>query len=417
MYKFLPITEKGLQSTVSLLMDAYPSIGYVRTAEQYTEQLREHIRRTDINYYGAYGKDCLDSLAGCFGIWDFEMNMRNSMINAAGIGMIAVDLCRKKEKVGFEIMRHFLDIMRDRGTNVALLYPFNSAFYHKMGYGFGTLLHQFKLRPADLPGGSSKAHIVRLTERDTRRLAAYYNSRVINTHGLIKKHTDEFRTRLKNPAVKIFAYVDKDAVHGYIVCSFKKGSDESFLVNDLLVNEMFFDSPEVFSELMSFLKSQADQVRYCIINTQDEGIINAFTDPRNHTERVLFSVYQECCQTGLGIMYRICDVKGFLTDIKDCRFGNLNMKVRFNVNDSFVPENNRPFLLEFRDGQCAIVNDEVPDVEVSIDIAELTSVFMGCANLKLLVKYGKARISDANKLDELSRALAVDEKPICVSHF
>jgi len=234
---------------------------------------------------------------------------------------------------------------------------------------------------------------------------------------LITKSTREFTARLKNPNNKIFAYVTNGVVRGYILSLFKKGSDESFLVNDLYINEMLFDSPEVFLELMSFLKSQADQVRFCIINTQDEGFLNTIADPRNQTGRILFDVYQECCQTGLGIMYRICDMEKLFADIKGCRFGNLNMKVQFNVNDSFVMENNRPFLLEFKDGQCEIIDSGVPDVEVSIDIAEFSSMVMGCTNLKSLVKYGKAYISYANKLDELSRAFSLDEKPLCVTSF
>ena len=345
------------------------------------------------------------------------MNMRGTMLSAGGLGSVAVDLCRKKEKVCFHIVRNFLNTLRKDGKNIALLYPFNSEFYHKMGFGFGTLLQQFKLCPTVLPGGKSKAHIIRLAENDAEMLTAYYNSKTESTHGLIKKHTHEFTARLKNTATKIFAYVDNSLVQGYIACTFKKGNDESFLVNDLLVNEMFFDNPDVFAELMAFIKSQADQVRYVIINTQDEGIINTIADPRNQTERILFSVYQECCQTGLGVMYRICNIEGFFADIKSRQFGNLNIKIKLNINDSFIPENNKPFLLEFINGQCVVIADGTPDVEISIDIAEFSSMIMGCTSLKSLVKYGKSQISDTKKLDEISRAFSLDEKPVCVTYF
>ena len=416
MYKFAPITEENLRNTASLLIDAYPSIGYTRNIEQYTESLKETIKRTDVRYYGVHGTNNT-GLLGCFSIWDFEMNMRGTIINAGGLGSVAVDLCRKKEKVCFHIVRNFLHTLREDGKNIALLYPFNSEFYHKMGFGFGTLLQQLTLRPTVLPGSNSKAHITRLTESDAEMLTAYYNFKAENTHGLIKKHTHEFATRLKNPAIKMFAYVSSGKIHGYIACSFKKGNDESFLVNDLLINEMFFDTPEVFSELMAFVNSQADQVRYVIVNTQDEGFINTIADPRNQTERILFSVYQECCQTGLGVMYRICDVQGFFASIKNCRFGNLNIKLQLNVNDSFIPENNKPFLLDFTNGNVVIANNSTPDVEINIDIAELSSMVMGCTNLKSLVKYGKAHISNTNKLDEISRAFSLDEKPVCVTYF
>ena len=415
MYEIVSMAEENLRDMAELMLDAYPAIGYTRNVEQFAEYIKEAHGRDNINYYGAFGEA---GLAGGFAIFDFVMNMRGSMINAGGIGMVAVDLCRKKEKVCFEMMRYFLKNLREKGTNVALLYPFNSAFYHKMGFGFGTLLQQFTLRPAELPGGS-KAHIVRLAEHDAEKLTDYYNSKVKTTHGLITKQTHEFAARLKPHASKVFAYIDGGVVRGYMVCSFKKGSEESSLVNDLIINELFFENPEVFSGLMAFLKSQADQVRYVIFNTQDEGFINTIADPRNHTKRILFSVYQECCQTGLGIMYRICNVDGFIADIKNCRFGNLSMKVQFNIHDSFVPANNKPFLLDFANGFCSPAADstQTPDAEISIDIAEFSSMIMGCTNLKSLVKYGKARISDAAKLDELSRGLSLDEKPICTTHF
>jgi len=414
MHKFAPLAEKDIPKLASLLLDAYPAIGYVRNIEQYTEILTETNKRSDVTYYGVYDQH---NFAGCFNIWDFKMNMRQTMINAGGIGSVAVDLCRKKEKIAFEIIRYFINDLRENSRNVAILYPFNSEFYHKMGFGFGTLLQQFKLRPGFLPSGNSKKHIICLKEKDAEMLTEFYNSKVRDTHGLIAKHADEFATRLKNPAVKIFAYVKNDVVHGYIACGFKKSETEAFLINDMLVNEMFFDSSEVFLELMTFLKSQADQIRYVIINTQDEGLINTIADPRNNSDRTLFNVYQECCKTGLGIMYRICNIEGFFADIKDCRFGNLSMTAQINVTDSFVPENNKPFLLEFTNGQCVIADSGTPDVSIDIDISELSSVIMGCANLKSLVKFGKATISDVSKLDELSRAFSLDEKPVCATYF
>ncbi|MCL2285902.1 MAG: GNAT family N-acetyltransferase [Firmicutes bacterium] len=416
MYMFSQLNENNFIDMARLQLDAYPSTGYNTTVEKYAERIAEVNKRKDINFYGAYKGD---RLVGSYSAWDFDMNMRQIMIKAGGIGSVAVDLAHKKEKICREIVKKFTYNLRGNGINMAMLYPFNSAFYYRMGFGFGTLLQQFKLKPENLPGGNSKAHIVRLYEDSAESLAAFYNSRVKLTHGLIMKTADEFASRLKNPVNKIFAYVAPGGeVCGYIVFQFKKGSEESFLVNDMIVSELLFSSPEAFTELMTFVKSQSDQVRYVIINTQDEGLINAIADPRNHTDRVLFSAYQECCQTGLGIMYRICDVGAFIKEISGCKFGELNMKLRLNVTDTFVPENNKPFMLEFIDGQCsAAADDTTPDAELTINIAELSSIIMGCTNLKHLVKYGKASLSGDSYLDVLSRAFSLDEKPVCLTHF
>ena len=414
MLNIKPLTEDNAIDIASLMLNAYPAIGYNRTPEQYVELLKENNNRDDVNEYGVYDHE---QLVGGFNVWDFDMNVRNIMIQAAGIGSVAVDLCRKKEKIALHIMRHFIHSQRERGRNITLLYAFNSAFYHKMGYGFGTLLQQFRLRPTALPSEESKKYIIRLMEADASELVAYYNEKVTHTHGLIQKAEHEFATRLKNPAVKIYGYRRDGVISGYMACTFKKGSDESFLVNDLIVNEMFFDSPDVYIELMTFLKSQADQVRYVILNTFDEGLIHTITDPRNQTERILYSVYQEVCQSGLGIMYRITDVRGFFEDIRECRFGDLTMSVRLTVRDSIVEENHRSFGLRFDKGFCTVDDAGDMDMELVIDIAELSSLLMGCANVKQLVKYGKAHVSDVTRLEELSRGLYLDEKPVCVTHF
>ena len=415
MYKFSPMNESNLNEMARIQIDAYPGFAQGTTLEQYAERIAETNSRSNVKYHCAYNND---KLVGGFNVWDFEMNMRQSMIKAGGIGSVAVDLCHKKEKVCREIVSYFLNTLRDNGANIALLYPFNSAFYHRMGFGFGTLLQQFRIKPSDLPGGNSKSHIVRLLECSAEKLAEFYNSRAIITHGLITKRADEFATRLKAMANKIFAYVAPSGeICGYVVCQFKKGSEESSLVNDMVISELMFNSPEVFMELMAFIKSQSDQVRYVIINTQDEGFINTLADPRNHMERMLFPVYQECCRTGLGIMYRICNVEAFFADIQSSRFGNLSLTLKVNVNDSFIMENNRAFVLEFCDGQCKVGASASADVELNIDIAEFSSLVMGCTNLKHLVRYGKAVLSNTAYLGVLSRSFSLDEKPVCLTYF
>ena len=409
MYKFSQMNESNLNDMVNIVKNAYPGVAANITAEGMVERSK----RPNVKYHCVHSGD---KQVGGFLLWDFEMNARQLMIKVGGIGSVAVDLCHKKEKICREILRYFIDNLRDSNINMAVLYPFNSAFYYKMGFGFGNLLQQFRLKPEDLPGGSSKSHIAMLSENNATELAKFYNSRVALTHGLMTKTANEFAISLKLPDNKVVAYVKDGVIRGYLAFQFKKASDESFLANDMVVSELLFDSPEVFAELMAFLKSQSDQVRYVIVNTQDDGFIYSVADPRNHMDRVLTSVYQECCRTGLGLMYRICDVDGFFSDMANCRFGNLTMTLRLNVNDSFVSENNRAFILKFDNGLCT-VSDGKPDAELNIGIAELSSMVMGCANLTQLVKYAKATISDERWLDPLSRAFSLEEKPVCYTVF
>jgi len=416
MYDFIKMNNDNIQDMALLQMDAYPGIPLFMgtTLEQLSERISTTNNRDDVDYY-CVNKD--GKMVGGFNIWDFKMNMRGTMINVGGLGSVAVDLEHKKEKIAKESVSFFIDHLRNEGANIAALYPFNSAFYHKMGFGFGTLLHQLRIKPQDVAAGDSKKHVKRLDESDALALTDFYNKHVKNTHGLMLKTAGEFESRLKIHANKVFGYVDNTGLHGYISFIFKKGSDENSLINDMVIGDLLFDDPKVFAELMTFVKSQSDQVRYAIFNTQDEGFINTIADPRNHMERMLAPVYQEVCRTGLGIMYRICDVAAFFNDISDCCFGDLNLVLKVNINDSFVSENNDVFLLRFVNGRCNIIKDGAANATLGINIAEFSSLIMGCVGLKSLVKYGKANLSDKFYLDVLHSAFAVSEKPICLSYF
>jgi len=116
-------------------------------------------------------------------------------------------------------------------------------------------------------------------------------------------------------------------------------------------------------------------------------------------------------------MYRISDAAAFFADIADCRFGDLSMNLQVNINDSFVPQNNGAFSLKFDKGHCVVEPNASLDAVLNIDIAEFSSLVMGCANLESLVKYGKATLSDNKHLNALARAFAVNEKPICLTYF
>ncbi|MCL2236587.1 MAG: GNAT family N-acetyltransferase [Defluviitaleaceae bacterium] len=414
MYKFEKMTEELLNTVANIGIEAYPGIDM--TIDSYTERIRNNHNRPDVTYYTVKNDDGV--VVGSYNMWDFEqLNFRGVPIKAGGIGSVAVGLVHKKQGIAKELLNHWLNELPKQGRNFAALYPFNSAFYYKMGFGFGTLMHQMRLKPADLPfAGGGKTHIRRLKEVDAQALADYYNAKVLSTHGLITKAVSEFETRLKDHQMKLFAYEDGGVIQGYMVFTFRRGSATDRLCNDMLVSEMFFDSPTVFAEFMAFCRSQADQIRYIIFNTQDEGFIYTIADARNHTENT-FSSNQEAAKTGRGIMYRIVDFTGFVKDVAHVNFGNLNMVLKLNLNDSFMPQNSKSWLLEFAQGKMSIIEGKSHDAELSIGVAELASLLMGCNSLSSLIKYGQASLVDDYYLSSLNTAFQTMEKPICTTFF
>jgi predicted acetyltransferase len=91
--------------------------------------------------------------------------------------------------------------------------------------------------------------------------------------------------------------------------------------------------------------------------------------------------------------------------------------VKLNIADSFLPENDGSLLLHFESGKVQVMPENADfDVELSMDIAEFSSLAMGAIDLKSLHKYGLAKLSDATYLDRLNLIFASD-RPICTTSF
>jgi predicted acetyltransferase len=346
---------------------------------------------------------------------DFTMNFHGARVLAGGVGIVAVEFLRKKEHVAKEMIAYFLRHYRERGASIAMLYPFRPDFYERMGFGWGTKMNQYRVLPAALPKGPSKAHVRYLGEDDVLALLACYNRFVDQTHGMIERYESDVVRQLKNAQLRIAGYVKDDQIQGYLAFTFEKG--ESFIVNDLVVREFVYESRGALWELLTFLHTQADQIRRIVFNTQDEFFHHLFLDPRNGTPELIPSVYHESNVQGVGLMYRILDAREIMSALQERDFGGQTCRLKLTVEDSFLPENAGSTLLRFEDGRLHLLDDGSRDVEVRLDIARFSSLLVGAVNFESLYRYGLADISDPAYVDTVNRIFAVEEKPICMTAF
>ena len=105
--------------------------------------------------------------------------------------------------------------------------------------------------------------------------------------------------------------------------------------------------------MLTFLHTQADQIRHVIVNTQDEYFHYLLLDPRNNSQRLIPDVYHESNTQGVGLMYRVIDVPGMFDLLHERNFGGQTCTLELNIVDSFLPENAGSTLLRFEEGRCA----------------------------------------------------------------
>lgn len=305
---------------------------------------------------------------------------------------MAVDLLHKKEKVCKELITYFLKHYRKKGISIASLYPFRPDFYKKMGFGYGTKVNQYRIKPESLPKGDSKKNTRFLGEDDREALLECYNRLMDRTSGMIEKSDFDLQ-RIFDQKNRIVAYEKDGKVRGYIIFTFQPTKKNNFLMNDLVVKEFIYESREALMELMTFLHTQLDQVNDVILNTQEEYFHYLLIDPRSSTGNILPPAYHETNIQGVGIMYRVINVKGIFNVLNKHNFGNQNCNLKITARDTFLKKNEGGTIVHFEDGISHIKEKGRWDLEIILDI------------------------SDQNYVDTVNKLFMTETKPICMTLF
>ncbi|MFY3792296.1 GNAT family N-acetyltransferase [Ureibacillus sp. MALMAid1270] len=411
------VEESEFTTFVDIVANAYP--GILANTPQEKQRFKEFLINKQENdpaveYYGLFRNQQL--IAG-MRIHYYEMNLHSSKVEIGGVGLVAVDLLHKKEGAAKELIDQFLQMFKEKGVHQVALYPFRPDFYKKMGFGYGPNMYQYYLEPSSFPKGQTKEHLQYVTKEDLELLSACYNRYVESHHGMIYKTEHEWNKLFKNTENRIVAVKKQEQIQGYLVFHFKKQSETNFMLNKLVIKECIYETPEALLELSTFLNSQADQVHRIEWNTQDEQIRFLVHDARNGSSELIPSVYHPSSTSAIGLMYRIINVKGFVQQLGHLSFNAPDFSWKLSVTDSFFPENQGEFLLQLKNGLVEVKEDGEYDVELKIDISELSSLLFGVVSLSDLYYYSKIEISDSEFLDKLYSIYKVLEKPICTTAF
>ncbi|MEE8597546.1 MAG: GNAT family N-acetyltransferase [bacterium] len=410
------LPKKDYTAFVDIVANAYP--GFKIITEQDKKKSKKRLltlaKDTAVNHYGLYRKG---KLLGGMALYDFNMNLLSIKIKIGGIGLIGVDLLHKKEQVCKEMVYYFLEQYRKKGVNLVGLYPFRPDFYKKMGFGYGTKVSQYRVKPADLPKGKSKAHIHFLKKTDKRALKNCYYRFFTKMHGMIENRDYKWDDLFDHPEVKIIGYKKGNKILGYIVFTFKKSKGDNWLDNDILVREFIYEDRDVFLELLTFLHIQLDQFNHVIFGIHDEYLHHLLLDPRNGSDNLLMPLAHETNVQGVGIMYKVINMKGMFKSMRKHNFNNQTCNLKIFIMDSFFKKNEGSTIIQFEKGKPSIRSKHDYDVEIRLDVSDFSSLLMGVVNFKTLYKYGIAEISTPQYIDTVNKIFITEEKPMCTTLF
>lgn len=409
------IREDELDELIRITVEAFPGMKVESQADR--DRMRERLVKVMsepiVHFFGVFeGED----MVGVMRCYDFTMKLRQTRALVGGLGGVAVDLRHKKEHVAADMVRFYLDYYRQKGAALTALYPFRPDFYHRMGFGYGVKMNRYSFRPDALPAAGVGARVDYLTADDRDDLAACYDRFLARTNGLIELPPHVLDALFADTSGRIVGYRENGALRGYLVFRFESAPGDNWLTNNVQLRTLIYDDPAALLALLGFLRKQADQVGRIIYETQDETFHYVLNDPRDGSGNLLAGLWHQANTQGLGIMYRVIDVARLLAVLGDHDFGGVTLRMRLKLTDTFLPENGGSYLIDFSNGRATLGNGPA-DVEVSLDVADFSSLVVGAVDFERLHAYGRVVLSDTAMVDGVSRLFAAKAKPWCLIHF
>ncbi len=413
--KLIPPEDQDL--FLRIAVDAYPTFRIV--TEDDRKKFRDNFlkRHQDprIALWGLYRDN---KLLGGLRLFDYKMNVHGSWLLTGGGGMLAVDIQHKKEHVARDLMTFFIEHYREREAPMAILWPFRPDFYKAMGFGYGSKIQQYRVKPQDFPDSPLRSRVRLLTPDDQAAAVACYNRYGAATTGMVEETEIGWNIMVEmNPQVKIVGFEDGGQITGLMFFTFEPGQPASFLNNDIKISKFIYTTRDSLYGLLGFLHSQKDQIDKVYLSVHDEHFEHLLADVRDGSGELITPIYHRSNLSGVGLQYRVLNVPLFFKETSSHAYGTGSGTVKFTVRDNFLKENDGSTVVRFTDGHPEVLPSSQADVEVRIDIAEFSSMVMGAVPFKTLYRYGLAEISDPKHVDFVDNLFRTDSGPVCMMMF
>jgi hypothetical protein len=410
------MTREDIPTYVQLVAGCYPTM-QLTTPEKREQALHRMLARMDepveLSYLGAFSGA---EMVGGMIVYPFMMNWRGSMIAAGGVGMVATSLMHRREHIARDMIRWFVEEERDRGAFFALLYPFSTAFYHRMGFGFSSPTMRYELAPAQLPSTGDRTLCRALGSGDIDLVRQHCHRVVLMRNGMVDKREFELEAMLSGVR-DIVGVQEADRITGFVRFGFTDSIEGNFLNYDLVVDELSYETGTALRAILSYVNSLADQVRRVRISTQDPEFYHFVDDPRDTSGLLVGDIYHRMDQGGVGLMVRLTGADIQDEELAMTHFGAGTTTVSLDIVETLTRETTRHIGLCFEDGRAGRTAPEQCCAHVRLGVADASSLLTGAVSLRTLADLGRAETTPDSMLSLLDSIFRTETPPVCTTDF
>jgi len=361
-------------------------------------------------------------IAGALKTTPYTQYVAGGELPMLGLAAVAVAPWARRRGVGASLCGHALDLARERGDVVSVLYPFRPEFYRRLGWGMVGELHSYRFAPEQLADvGDPDVHLA--GPGDMPDVQAAYDRVARRSNGMIHRDEPQWKRHVESPASHVYI-ARRDRVNGYMIVRY--GTAKSADRRPLYVRELVAEDDDAYSRLLGWISRQRDlwrRVRYDA--SPDEHFALRLTDPRPPGHLPSRWLWAEAGRIIRGPMFRVLDVERAF-GLRPTWGPAAPFAFTLEVEDVQLPGNRGPWRIGF-DGSSATVSPlagtaggegrtrpgvaglvepgrEGSTIRLAVDAATLAQLYAGEVSVSAAARHGTARVDgDVSRLDAFFR--------------
>jgi len=342
-----------------------------------------------IKAIGAYEGNLL---VGCVLYYEFETNFHQNIIKTAGIGSLAVDLLHKKKGIAKALIQHSFDLARSQNIDLYHLYPFSTKFYRNFGFGYGSPMYTYCIRPEDFMDKGDKSILRYGDLSDYNKVFELHDLQASLTHGMSSKTYGDKRRLEKMENGKVVLAELKGELIGYMVYRQSGLTPDNDQSQQLDVIEMVYKNSYALNAFSSFFNSQKDQVDYIKLSTHENSLQHITTNTCFAPEpKTLEIISLKVADKAMGLMPLALSPQNLLNQIK-C---SLDYTLEFEI----TQPSDKSLTARIGKGE---------NIAIKLSINEFSSWVTGVISLKKLFDMGLLETSNDNALKRIDQSFYFD---------
>ena len=413
------ITPEHIEDYLTIYLNSYPA--YKNTGEEGRNKYRPLILHSmakdkHIHFYGLFEDG---QLIAQMKLIDFDMNAFGKMVKATGLMALGVHPMYKKRGAARDMVRFFEKYTEESGAIVSMLLPFRMDFYRNMGYGYGSKMEEYIIPAISLPAADKEdmknVTFINSDEKATAMILECYSKFAADYHGMCQKFENEIDDYYGDTDTHRVGYFEGKELMGYVTYDINCMSDTNYTLNRLEVKELVYLNQKALKVLLGFLRNQSDLCQTVVIRTGEPDFYHILPSAQNVSGNYTDFGFLETNTSSVGTMYKITDPAKFVMETPHRKFIPFDLTVRFEYYNE-LEHCNDAFGVKFTtEGKWELYGDvtkeELFDVTVKCNLADLSSLLMGSADFAALHRLGAVTLSKEGYADILDLLLHVSQKP------